>query len=485
MKQLLGILLFAFSFSYPQQDISLILSEIMFIPQSGNNEFIELYNFSSNDTIDLNGFKIKYYTASPDIITNAGWGTLLLPLSYAVVFEGDYDFSSGIYNTIIPINVLKLKISDNAFGATGMSNTTDRLVQLLNDSSLILDQRFYTADNIQGYSEEKIIMNHDSLNSNWQNSFSFNGTPGFRNSVTPFNYDLSVNSLSYSPQIPLSGEDISITAIILNKGLLPAELFNVSIFNDINFDSVPSPTELINSADFYNLNPQELIELETVILSASQNSYNIIALVTFVHDEDTLNNYRSIYFNVYNQGTVNDLIFNEVMFAPMGGMTEWLELYNKSGSIINLKNRKISDNTSSAFLTRQDLYLPADSFVILSKDSSLLNFYDIDSRFLVINLPSLNNSGDDLVIKDSSGIVTDSLSYIPEWGGSNGRSLERKNYHDPTNNQNNWGSSESIKKGTPGKINSLTPKDYDLRIDYLITDKSYGIIEEILMLYAV
>ena len=33
-----------------------------------NNEFIELYNTSETDTIDLNGFKIKYQTSSADLI---------------------------------------------------------------------------------------------------------------------------------------------------------------------------------------------------------------------------------------------------------------------------------------------------------------------------------------------------------------------------------------------------------------------------------
>ncbi len=74
----------------PQSDSALILSEIMFYPQTGPNEFIELYNSSETESIDLNGYKIKYSTSNPDIITDAGEGTILPPKSFAIILEGDY-----------------------------------------------------------------------------------------------------------------------------------------------------------------------------------------------------------------------------------------------------------------------------------------------------------------------------------------------------------------------------------------------------------
>ncbi len=98
----------------------------MFDPVSGNNEFIELYNTSATDTIDLSAFKIKYQTSNPDLIVSVNDSTLLLPQSFAVIFEGDYDFQNGIYKSLIPSTALVLKISDGAFGSTGMANTSDR-----------------------------------------------------------------------------------------------------------------------------------------------------------------------------------------------------------------------------------------------------------------------------------------------------------------------------------------------------------------------
>ncbi len=91
-----------------QTDTSLTFSEIMFDPQSANSEFIELYNLSDTESIDLDSCKIIYSTSKADVITTAGFGTILQPKSFAVILEGDYDFVSGIYNDLIPPDALIL-----------------------------------------------------------------------------------------------------------------------------------------------------------------------------------------------------------------------------------------------------------------------------------------------------------------------------------------------------------------------------------------
>jgi hypothetical protein len=122
----------------------------MFNPQSGNNEFIEIYNLSESESFDLNGYKIIYSTSNADEIISAGFGTLLPPNSFGVIFEGDYDFVSGIYNNIIPPDALILKISDNSFGTSGMANTADRQLWLLRPNDDILETYTYSSNNSAG-----------------------------------------------------------------------------------------------------------------------------------------------------------------------------------------------------------------------------------------------------------------------------------------------------------------------------------------------
>ncbi len=287
-----------FSVIYTPAQTTLKLNEIMFYPASGNNEFIELFN-SGTESIDLNGFRIKYYSASADEITDAGEGTVLYPQSYAVIFEGDYDLVSGIYSGMIPEESLILKIADNSFGATGMSNTSDRPIWLINASDDTIDVYMYSADNSQTHSDEKIRFESDSAQANWSNSINTNGTPGFRNSVTPFDYDLSASSVTALPEIPIEGDNISISAIIQNRGENIADNFSVKIFNDTNLDSIPQSGEQISEQSYNNLNPGDSVSAYAVIQSAASGLYNIIVKIYYTSDEDTTNNTAYKTFTVY------------------------------------------------------------------------------------------------------------------------------------------------------------------------------------------
>ncbi|MFN3693489.1 MAG: lamin tail domain-containing protein, partial [Ignavibacterium sp.] len=423
-----------------QTDTSIIFSEIMFYPTSGNNEFVELYNLSSIQSFDLSNWKIKYYTSANDVIVDAGFGTVLPPQSFAIIFENDYDIATGIYSGLVPANALILKISDGSFGSSGMANTTSRPLWLLNSLNDTVDYYFYSADNQQTYSDEKIFMNRDSSQTNWANSLVSNGTPGFTNSVTPLNYDLQLSSLIFNPPQPILGEDITITTTIRNKGVMTAANFLVEIFNDTDFDSTGGINELIFSQSHSNLVSGDSIIVSTVLSNLPVGLYQIIAEVTFNEDENPLNNRLIKFLTVYPPGNIfNDVVINEIMYAPSTGQPEWLELLNKSANPVNLRKWKFSDATSGVTITNQDFILQPDSFVVLTADSSVLNYFPVASPIIKISMPALNNTGDAVVIKDSMNVLIDSVYYLPSWGGSTGgKSLERIFKDNPSNDPQNW-----------------------------------------------
>ncbi|MEJ2195007.1 MAG: lamin tail domain-containing protein [Ignavibacteriaceae bacterium] len=115
IEKILPLVIFFSSLVPAQTDTALIFSEVMFFSTSGPNEFVELYNNSSTDSIDLSNYKIIYSTSSPDIIMDGGDGAILPPESFAIILEGDYPFGTGIYDGLIPPEALVLKISDNSF----------------------------------------------------------------------------------------------------------------------------------------------------------------------------------------------------------------------------------------------------------------------------------------------------------------------------------------------------------------------------------
>ncbi len=476
IKKSLVIMLFFLSIAHPQTDTSITFTEIMFAPQSGNNEFIEVYNLSNSQSVDLAGYKIKYYTSSPDQIVDAGSGTMLGPNSYAVIFENDYDLETGIYNGIVPSSALILKISDNAFGSTGMANTTSRPIWLLNSANDTIDYYFYSANNPTGISDEKIIINKDSLSTNWSNSLIANGTPGLTNSVTPLNYDLQLSSMSFTPSTPVLGDNVTINVKIKNKGILAADNFNLEIFNDSNFDSQPNQEELLFSQSFNNFSPEDSLIISFVLESINALNYQIIARISFNADQNPANNLLIAGFNALPfANNYNDIIINEIMFTPTGGEPEWFEIFNNSDHEINLKDWTVSDllTTPSSVTIKSDFIIYPNQYAVISKDNSITNYHRfISSPIFILNFAPLNNDRDGVVIKDNRGVVIDSVFYSNQWGGTNGFSLERISTKINSNNQFNWASSKDTEQSTPGRINSVTPKEFDLSIsDILFTPR--------------
>lgn len=485
LKFIFLLLLFPILNIFSQTD-SLIISEVMFYPSASNSEFIEIYNLSYLNSIDLSKFQIIYSTTNADTIVKTDNGITLLPRSFAVIFEGDYDLITGIYSEIIPNSTLILKIDNNNFGSAGMANSSNRIIHLVNASGAIIDAYTYSANNAKGISDEKIILNKDSSSTNWKNSLTINGTPGKENSVSPKKYDLSVTDLFYSPPEIFEGNDVQINAVIKNIGTLVSGDFTAYLFVDVNNDSTAQQDEIIITQNFTALAPHDSTELIGQLNSLPSGSYNLYAVVDYALDEKTSNNIRSINIDILPKlNSYNDIIINEIMYAPTGGEPEWLEIYNRSDSVINLHNWRIADKVSSPIIIDTTFYIQPQEYLIISSDESIHDFYTITSPVIVINLPSLNNSGDDLKLLDSLKRNIDSLNYNPTWGGQDGHSLERINPGNSSNDSTNWGSSMSHLGGTPGKVNSITPKKFDLSVDQFYVESDFVFVGEPAKIYAV
>lgn len=452
--------------AFSQTPETVKISEIMFYGVSGNNEFVEIFNPDYSKAVDITRFAIKYYTSLPDTIISAGMGLILQPRSYAVIFEGDYDLSSGIYKNLIPQGALLLKINSNSFGSSGMSNTTARKVCLLNARSDTLDAFTYSADNKAGISDEKIIPDGDNAPSNWANSLIQGGTPGYRNSVTPRDFDVSLFAVRINPLHPKQDEAINVSLVIKNSGIKNAENFTVEAFLDPGINSAESPQQKILSANVAVLAAKDSSVLAFKLPGLLAGSYRITGQVNFPKDEIPVNNKKILSFSINPlPGKYNDLVINEIMSAPSLGEPEWIELFNRSDAAINLKNWKVSDRTSHALILQKDFLLRPGELIVLSRDSTVRNYYSIPAQILVCSLPQLNNSGDVIALKDSTELTVDSLQF---GACSAGRSLERLDSEAPSTDASNWRVSVSPFKATPGKPNSLRKTGYDLALTELI-----------------
>ena len=121
----------------------------------------------------------------------------------------------------------------------------------------------------------------------------------------------------------------------------------------------------------------------------------------------------------------------------------------------------------------QAIIIQPGEFLIIAADSTLLSCFPSlrvpmsTVHLVILNRPggfSFNDAGDAVVLKDLTGETIDSVTYLSDWGGQNGKSLERIDFNEPCTLVTNWGTSLDSLGGTPGSINSIARLNYDLML---------------------
>lgn len=304
-------------------------SEVMFDLEGADyhDEFIEIYNLSESESVDLTGWYLSD-SVNIDRIIDSDEGMHLDPLNYAVILDGSYFANSTLYDDIIPGSALILTIDGGAFSSNGLTNTVPKTLMLFNTDSQQVDAYRYSIDNRPGHSDEKILMNSDNSTSNWGNSLVEYGTPGFKNSISPHQFDVgfSENALSYHPSILIRTlQNVSISCEIMNVGL---ENFYYAIdfqlFIDTNKDSIPgSDEELILKENIkIELIPQQTTIIQSDWTPVLAGTLNLVARIESDSDQNILNNIISKEIMVVeSRETVK---INEIKFLTDEGEPEWM-----------------------------------------------------------------------------------------------------------------------------------------------------------------
>ena len=107
------------------------LSEVMTDPLGSepHDEFVEIYNASQTDTIDLAGWSLGNGDEIDRIIALRN-GTRLQPGGFALVLDGSYAGASTTYDSVRE-SVTIVTIEDRAFGRSGWSNSAHEQVILV------------------------------------------------------------------------------------------------------------------------------------------------------------------------------------------------------------------------------------------------------------------------------------------------------------------------------------------------------------------
>lgn len=448
---------------------NILLSEVMFIPNESNSEFIELVNIS-DFPVNLSDYKIKYHTTSPDEIISSNNNYILYPNKFAVVLEADYDITNGIYKDRIPDSALVFVLDDNAFGSGGMANTSDRSVYLISSLDDTVDAFTYSANNKSGYSDERVSYK-DSV---WLNSIIQNGTPGQKNSVSAVEYDAAISKFYADFTYCDIGSTVQFNFLIKNLGTHDLENLELLFFADSNKNETGELNEIVFSQILKNISINDSFTTKVTYKNIIEGKNNFIAEVKVLEDENTFNNFSYVtIIGIAPNEDRGNIIVNEIMYAPNNSEPEWIEIYNRSEKDINLNGYRVADNSDTVNSINKELNLEPKQYLVIADDSSITQFYYSLPNLVISKLPTLNNSGDKIIVMDSLNRVIDSLEYFSDWGGSSGNSLEKVDAILSSSEKKSW---KTSKFPTPGKINSVTQKDYDLIVDSVFSNPKYPLV---------
>lgn len=175
-------------------------------------------------------------------------------------------------------------------------------------------------------------------------------------------------------------------------------------------------------------------------------------------------------FTYYAPVTLNfkDLIINEIFADPSPIInlpnTEYIELYNRTTNPINLNGLRVSDGYTLTGATLGNYILAPNNYIVICPitDTALFSALGYSNKLGVSSFPSLNNSGDNIYLKTSGGVIIDSVNYKDTWykdvvKKDGGYSLEliNPNLNASCSAINNWIGSNNINGGTPGLVNSV------------------------------
>jgi len=281
-------------------------------------------------------------------------------------------------------------------------------------------------------------------------------------------FDAGISTIRFSPPFPFVGDSVSVGATVRNHGIQPIHNFLVEFYDDANRDSIPQPEELFDTVRIsLQILPGDSVTVSSLMRNLSLGDKQIIVQTMLPNDENPSNDRKIASLSV---GVLRfSIVVNEIMYGPTSPEPEWVEITNTTADSINLRQWKVSDRNTAvrATVTTADFFVQPGGFVVIAKDSAaLVDVHpNIPSRvFHVPTLPILNNDSDAVVLFDQRGAIVDSVNYKSSWGGTSGRSLERIDARGLSNLQTNWGSSTNPARSTPGRKNSLTPKDIDVAI---------------------
>jgi hypothetical protein len=282
--------------------------------------------------------------------------------------------------------------------------------------------------------------------------------------ATKFYYDdiyIGDEIIDSIPPIVLSAEAHSLSTIdlLFNEGVDQVSAENVSNYN-------VSPFLSINNAVLDTVNPA-LVHLSSAQPMTNGQTYQVsIASISDLALNGAGTQSTQLTCMVPEIPLPKDVVINEILFNPITGGSDWVEVYNKFDKFFDLYGWSLAngknDTINDAQVISSHFLLSPECYAVVSEDTAhvLQQFHAaVEGRFLQSNLPSYNNDKGTVYLT-SDGVVIDAVTYADTWhfellNDDEGKSLERMDPNGESAHSNNWHTAaEAIGFGTPGGENS-------------------------------
>ncbi|MGC6428528.1 MAG: hypothetical protein ACON4D_03065 [Flavobacteriales bacterium] len=312
------------------------------------------------------------------------------------------------------------------------------------------------------------------LNGNWEIDVNMDFNPSSSNYCQLF---LSIDENQNGYFIRLGGTDDEVSLYKTNNGQNSKLIDGVNDFLDVDSVNVKIKVERdsLGNWELWTQHYEQEAILQgicfdnTFVNSQSigiQSTYTSTRSQKFFYDNLLVSG--KSFLDTFARPKVNDIDINEVLFNPVDGDNDFVEIKNISGHRLNIKPLLLGnycggrpDNFKA--ITLDYLFMENDEIIVLTKSISDLLYYHpkaIESQIIeLISLPSYNND-EGIVVLLSDSIIIDEFNYhesmhFPFLKSKEGVSLERINTQIATNRADNWQSaSETSGFSTPTLKNS-------------------------------
>lgn len=419
----------------------IMFSEIMPDPSPSvtlpEAEYIELYNSSDKDLYDLRLYLSDLKDSIPIYIDE--WKANTYMIFCHKEFRNSWDKGLQVY----PLNKM-----------LSLGNESDSLF-ILDEHYKIIKSLSYSIDQFPpnkkegGYSLTKIKGTWDcESTSTWQVSLNENGgSPGKENN--------DITEYEITP--------ISLKNIVFTENNQLKLMFSPNIEKNAEVE-----LRLADKKDklSYTIH-EDYIELKLPVEIKSGEMKKLEVQLTNclgMHIDTTV-----IIHNTYIPKP-GELLINEILFNPLVGGVDFIEVYNNSDSVINLRDIILSDsktkvNLASSLVIENEynFIMPKELRVFTINKEDIFGKYQVAKAECLIELskmPSMNDDEGTIMILNNKNEIIDQLDYAENFHISwikdtEGRSLERKRMSTSTNEKDNWSSAtDDIGKASPTGKNS-------------------------------